>query len=128
MVQYGRSSRPSRKESLRSSFITGLFWEGQLENILLKNVWEKVPNWECLFVDREKGLFLSVYVDEIKRAGKTQNLDLLWKILLKDVVLGEPTSIRDHVYLGCTQRECKTTKKMWTISELCLNLGCQLEV
>ena len=52
-----------------------------------------------------------MYVDEIKRAGKTQNLDQLWKILLKDVVLGEPTSIRDHVYLGCTQRECKTNKE-----------------
>ena len=26
---------------------------------------------------------------------------------MKDVDLGEPTSFRDHVYLGCTQRECK---------------------
>ena len=40
--------------------------------------------------------------------GKTQNLDPMWKILLKDVDLGEPTSFLDHVYLGCTQRECKT--------------------
>ena len=30
----------------------------------------KVPNWECLFVNIEKGLFLSVYVDDIKLAGK----------------------------------------------------------
>ena len=29
---------------------------------------------------------------------------------MKDVDLGEPTSFRDHVYLGCTQRECKTSK------------------
>ena len=29
---------------------------------------------------------------------------------LKDVDLGEPTSFRDHVYLGCTQRECKPSK------------------
>ena len=35
----------------------------------------KIPHWECLFVNREKGLFLSVYVDEIKRVGKKQNLD-----------------------------------------------------
>ena len=27
------------------------------------------------FVHREKGLFLSVYVDDIKLAGKKQNLD-----------------------------------------------------
>ena len=25
---------------------------------------------------------------------------------MKDVDLGEPTSSFDHVYLGCTQREC----------------------
>ena len=34
----------------------------------------KIPNWECLFVHREKGFFLSVYVDDIKLAGKKQNL------------------------------------------------------
>ena len=36
----------------------GLLWERQLEKILLKHGWEKIPNWECLFVLREKGLFL----------------------------------------------------------------------
>ena len=29
---------------------------------------------------------------------------------MKDVDLGEPTSCLDHVYLGCTQRECQTSK------------------
>ena len=69
-----------------------------------------VPNWECLFVNREKGLLLSVYVDDIKLAGKKQNIDPMWKVLNKDVDLGEPTSFLDHVYLGCTQRECQTSK------------------
>ena len=36
----------------------------------MKHGWDKIPNWECLFVHREKGLFLSVYVDDIKLAGK----------------------------------------------------------
>ena len=30
----------------------------------------------------------------------------------KDVDLGEPTSFLDHVYLGCTQRECQISKDM----------------
>ena len=51
-----------------------------------------------------------MYVDEIKMAGKKQNLDPVWKILMKKVYLGEPTSFLDHVYLGCTQRECKISK------------------
>ena len=59
---------------------------------------------------REKGLFLSVYVDDIKLAGKKQNLDPMWKILNKEVDLGEPTSFLDHVYLGCTQRQCEIIK------------------
>ena len=41
------------------------------ENPILKYGWEKIPNWECLFVHREKGLFSSVYVDDIKLAEKT---------------------------------------------------------
>ena len=53
---------------------------------------------------------LSVYVDDIKLAGKKQNIDPMWKILMKDVDLGEPTSFLDHIYiyiyiyLGCTQK------------------------
>ena len=76
----------------------------------MKHGWEKIPNWECLFVHREKGLFLSVYVDDIKLAGKKQNLDPLWKLLNKEVDLGEPTSFLDHVYLGCTQRQCEVSQ------------------
>ena len=30
---------------------------------------------------REKGFFLSVYVDDITLAGKKQNLDPMWKVL-----------------------------------------------
>ena len=43
-------------------------------------------------------------------AGKKQNIDPMWKILNKEVDLGEPTSFLDHVYLGCTQRQCQTSK------------------
>ena len=29
---------------------------------------------------------------------------------MKEVDLGEPTSFLDHVYLGCTQRQCEMSK------------------
>ena len=90
--------------------LAGLLWERQFEKILLKHGWEKIPNWECLFVHREKRLFLSVYVDDKKLAGKKQNLDPMWKLLNKEVDLGDPTSFLDHVYLGCTQRQCEISK------------------
>ena len=46
-------------------------------------------------------------MDDIKLAGKKQKISLTLKIFMKDVDLGEPTTFLDHVYLGCTQRECK---------------------
>ena len=76
----------------------------------MKHGWEKIPNWECLFVHREQGLFLSVYVDDTKLAGKKQNIDPMWKLLNKEVDLGESTSFLDHVYLACTQRQCEISK------------------
>ena len=90
--------------------LAGLFWERQFEKILLIHGWEKIPNWECLFVHPEKGLFLSVYVDDIKLVGKKQNIDPMWKVLGKEVDSGEPTSFFGHVYLGCTQRQCEIRK------------------
>ena len=51
-----------------------------------------------------------MYVDDIKVAGKKQNIDPMWKVLNKEVDLGEPTSFLDHVYLVCTQRQCEISK------------------
>ena len=51
-----------------------------------------------MFVHRKQGLFLSVCKDAIKMAGMKQ---------MKNLDLVEPTSFLDHVYLGCTQWECR---------------------
>ena len=84
--------------------------ERQFEKALLEHGWGKVLNWECFFVNREQGLILSVYVDDVILAGKEQNISPTWKILMKDVDLGETTSCLDHVYSGCTQREYQMSK------------------
>ena len=49
-------------------------------------------------------------MDDIKLAGKIQKIDPKWKVLNKEVDLGEPTYFLDHVYLGCTQRQCEISK------------------
>ena len=51
-----------------------------------------------------------MFLDDIGLAGKKQNLDPMWKVLNKEVDFGEPTSFLDHVYLGCTQRQCEISK------------------
>ena len=45
----------------------------------------------------------------------------MWKVLNKEVDLGEPTSFMDHENLGCTQRQCEVAKYLLTITEPCLN-------
>ena len=49
-------------------------------------------------------------MDDIKLAGKKQHIKLMWKVLNKEVELGELTLFYDHVYLGCTQRQCEISK------------------
>ena len=52
-----------------------LLRERQSGKVQKENGWEKTPYWECLFVNRENGLFLSVYKDDFKMERKKQNLD-----------------------------------------------------
>ena len=49
-------------------------------------------------------------MDDIKLAGRKQNIDSMWKLLNKEVDLGEATSFLDHENLGCTQRQCEISK------------------
>ena len=42
--------------------------------------------------------------------GRNKNIDPMWKLLVKESDLGDPTSVLDHVYLGCTQRQCEISK------------------
>ena len=98
--------------------IAGLLCERQFKQTLSELGWEKVPSWECMFVCRKQRLFLSEHVDDIKMAGQKQDMAPMWKTWMKNVDLMEPTSFLDYVYLGCTQRECKTKREnYWTIQQ-----------
>ena len=80
-----------------------------------------VSNWECLFVLREKGLFLSVYVDNIKLAGKKQNINPMWKVLNKEFELREPTSSLIMYTWDVLKDIAKQANILLTIPESCLN-------
>ena len=99
------------------------YGKGNSRKFYWNTVGKKVPNWECLFLNREKRLFLSLFlsvcVDDIKLARKKQNIDPMWKVLYKEVDLGEPTSFLDHVYLVALKENAKRAKILWTITETC---------
>ena len=66
-VRYGRPSRSSWAKSVRSSLgrttMGKAIWESYIGTRM-----GKILNWECLFANREKEVFLSLYVDDIKLA------------------------------------------------------------
>ena len=111
-VQYARSSFSFWAEFVRSSFD---------RTIIGKAIWEN-PIGTWLGEDSKLGMSLCtswkkiilIFVCGWHKIGwkKKQNLDPIWKLLNKEVDLGEPTSVLDHVYLGCTQRQCVSKKNV----------------
>ena len=90
--------------------LAGLLWESQFEKMLLKYGWERmfpIGNVPSYTVKKDHS-HLCVWMTTL--AGKKQNLDSMWKLLNKEVDLGETTSFLDHIYLGCTQRQCEISK------------------
>ena len=98
-----------------NEFCTIILWQdcygkGNLRKSYLSTVGKRFPIGNASSCTAKKRLFLSVYVDDMKLARKKQNINMMWKWQSKEVDLGEPTSFLDHVYLGCTQRQCEISK------------------
>ena len=51
-----------------------------------------------------KGLFLSVYVDDIKMAGKKQNINSMWKV--QDIVDHYRNMFESKISAGGTDKTC----------------------
>ena len=86
--------------------LAGLLWERQFEKILLQHGWEMVLNWECLFVHREKGLFLSEYVDDsnwlernktLIRCGKYSIKKSIWENQHHSLTMYTWAALKDNV-------------------------------
>ena len=94
-----RSSLPSAVEPVWSS----TNWEKHCQKAIFAAGFEKVKGHECVHVHRERQLFLSVYVDDFKMAGKTSNLSTMWDTLGKNIFLDPPVPLQNNVYLGSSQ-------------------------
>ena len=55
--------------------------------------------WPSCYCHRELSLLLSVYVDDSKMAGPSENLDTGWKLILGVVEVDPPQPLT--LYLGC---------------------------
>ena len=83
----------------------GLYWERHCTKALKSLGWIPVKGWECLFKHPEYKLFLSVYVDDFKMAGKKSSLAPMWEKLQKVLDLDPPVKMDGSTYLGCRQKD-----------------------
>ena len=103
---HGKYDRPvvELRISLYGHPLAGLYWEEHSREKILKCGWEPVQGWECLYKHYALGLFLSVYVDDFKMAGKAENLARAWGDLGKHLDIDPPCELHKNVYLGSAQR------------------------
>ena len=88
--------------------LAGPVWERQFEKVV-NGTWmgkSAELGMSFLFIENKDCSNRCTWIIS-KITGKKQNMAPMWKKLMKIVDLDEPTSFLDHVYLGCTQRECK---------------------
>ena len=58
-----------------------------------------------MYVHREKKLWLSIYVDDLKMAGLETNIKPIWEELKLLMKLEPPKAMAKNIYLGCGQRD-----------------------
>ena len=107
----GRSSDPSWKEFVWSCFGRTVVGKAIWENPIEAWLGEKSKLGMSLCTSWKRIILICVCGWLKKLAGKKQNINPMWKVLNKEVDLGEPTSFLDHVYLGCTQRQCEISQR-----------------
>jgi len=93
--------------------LAGLYWEKHCQNAIEKAGFNKVSGWECLYENKEKELFLSVYVDDFKMAGNEANMAPMWATLGASIELEPPIPLDGNTYLGIGQSEVTPSRILW---------------
>ena len=124
--------------------LPGFLWERQFEKVPLEHGWEKVPhsygkdnsrnfygntfwkifpNWECLFVNKEQGLLVRGGGRHKISWKKKQNIEPMWKVLMKQVDLGASTSFWNMFIWSALNGNAKQAKISSTITKICSYLN-----
>ena len=109
------------ERNLCDHLLAGLLRNKQFEKIPLEHCWEKNPNWECLFVNRQKRLFLSVNVDIITMAGETQKFRSNVESIYERSRFGRFHPLTMFIWVLLNEN-VQHAKILWT-AETCLNPG-----
>ena len=118
MGKHWRSRGTSRTKSWRSSISRTIVGKTSRSSFMRTWTGENSELGMCVRSSETRVIFVRKRGRQ-KMAGKKQNVAPKWKKLMTLLDIDEPTSFLDHVYLGCTQRECKPNE---TSIEQCTKL------
>ena len=97
--------------------LAGLYWEKHCDRAIKACGFKPIQGWECLYYHPTDKMYLSVYVDDFKLAGKKENIPKTWAALKQFLNLDPPTPFHNSVYLGCCQYEYHVTDDEIRIQE-----------
>jgi hypothetical protein len=83
----------------------GHYWEQHVHKCSLIEGFKPVPGWECLYIQPQDRVLMSVYVDDFKLAGDATRIDACLNRLRKHMKLDDAIPINEGIYLGLTQRD-----------------------
>ena len=109
IVQHGRPVVPL-EWNLYSHPLAGFLWERQFEKVLLEHGWDKVSKLGMLICEQRKRTILVCVRGRHKISWKKQNIEPMWKVLMKPVDLGAPTSFL-NMFIWSALNENATTSK-----------------
>ena len=81
----------------------GLLWLKHCQHRLYAEGFERVSNWECLYVHRKEKLFSNVYVDDFHLAGNKEAVPNMMERLEERIALEPAEPFDGNSYLGCKQ-------------------------
>ena len=122
IVQHGRPVVPL-EWNLYSHPLAGFLWERQFEKVLLEHGWENVSKLGMLICEQRKRTILVCVRGRHKISWKKQNIEPMWKVLMKQVDLGAPTSFLNMFIWSALNENAKRAKILRKITEICLNPG-----
>ena len=119
MIKFNPKIRVGFCRSCQAFFLSEIymviFWQdcygkGHLRKSYWSTVGRRFPSWNAYsYTVKMDYSYLCMWMT-YNWLERNKNLDPMWKVLNKEVDLGEPTSFLDHENLGCTQRQCEISK------------------
>ncbi|WP_288992749.1 DNA (cytosine-5-)-methyltransferase, partial [uncultured Marinobacter sp.] len=91
--------------------LAGLLWDKGSQEKILSVGFEKVPQWESLYIHKKEKLILGVYVDDFHLSGREQSIAPMWEKLERAGIKLDPAVPFNHnTYLGCTQHDVEISE------------------